>query len=289
MYVAMTRARSSLHLIAAPQRQATGEARLVADSPLGSLWPALQVDFDAAAAASAVAIETNNVAPQGFPLAAAAPGPSLLRRLPAEWSRPVVAPNLVVEGLNVATYSATSAPEFLWVGETARHIGSVVHAVFDNWLQLTALPTIDTLPLQREIWRRALRNLGVAASEIDVAARRVEEILARTLNDPRGRWALDPKQAESRSEWALTGLVAGRLTQAVVDRCFRDTDGTRWIIDYKTGSHEGGDLDAFLASERERYRPQLQRYRELLPRTAGEVVRSALYFPMLGRFEELQF
>ena len=257
----------------------------VADSPLGSLWPALHAKFVAAAAAD---IPADNIPRRENLLEVVAPGLPPLRRLPAAWLRPAESPDLRVQGINVATYSASTAPEFLWVGETARHIGSVVHAIFDSWLQEKSLPAVATLASQRGMWHRALQKIGVSAHELATAVDRVEQALTRTLNDPRGRWVLDPKHVESRSEWALTGLVAGRLTQAIVDRCFRDSDGTRWIIDYKTGSHEGGDLEAFLASERERYAPQLQRYRILLPRASGELVRTALYFPLLSRFEELQ-
>ena len=39
-----------------------------------------------------------------------------------------------------------------------------------------------------------------------------------------------------------------------------DEDGLRWIIDFKTSAHEGGSTEAFLESEVERYRPQLERY-----------------------------
>jgi len=33
----------------------------------------------------------------------------------------------------------------------------------------------------------------------------------------------------------------------------------RWIVDYKTGTHEGGDLEEFLDREQERCRAQLER------------------------------
>ena len=47
--------------------------------------------------------------------------------------------------------------------------------------------------------------------------------------------------------------MAGQLRNVVIDRCFIDADGTRWVIDYKTSSHEGGGREEFLASELARY------------------------------------
>ena len=74
----------------------------------------------------------------------------------------------------------------------------------------------------------------------------------------------------------------------VIDRSFIDASGTRWVIDYKTSRHEGGDLEGFLAQELERYRPQLADYQALAARLGPEPVRSALYFPLIGAFTELR-
>ena len=73
----------------------------------------------------------------------------------------------------------------------------------------------------------------------------------------------------------------------VIDRCFIDEHGTRWVIDYKTSAHEGGGLDEFLDQELERYRAQLAAYRDLAQGLGPEPVRAALYFPLLGALREL--
>ena len=73
----------------------------------------------------------------------------------------------------------------------------------------------------------------------------------------------------------------------IIDRMLVDRDGVRWIVDFKTGGHEGGNLQAFVDQEVERYRPQLQRYAVLARRLGDEPVRCALYFPLLGEFREL--
>jgi ATP-dependent exoDNAse (exonuclease V) beta subunit len=72
----------------------------------------------------------------------------------------------------------------------------------------------------------------------------------------------------------------------VIDRSFVE-QGERWIIDYKTGEHRGGDLEGFLRSEADRYRPQLQRYRAALALSDPRPIRTALYFPLIDRFLEV--
>jgi len=64
----------------------------------------------------------------------------------------------------------------------------------------------------------------------------------------------------------------------------------RWIIDFKTGSHEGGDVEAFLDNEQNRYRAQLDVYAAILNALDGvsqpREIRLGLYFPMLKGWRE---
>jgi len=102
--------------------------------------------------------------------------------------------------------------------------------------------------------------------------------------DDRGRWIL-AKHEEDEREYALCGVIGGRVWQFTLDRTFVE-NGVRWIIDYKTGSHEGGNLEAFLDSEQERYRPQLEDYARLMARLDSRPIRLGLYFPMLQAWRE---
>jgi ATP-dependent exoDNAse (exonuclease V) beta subunit len=118
------------------------------------------------------------------------------------------------------------------------------------------------------------------------AVERVEDALVRTREDERGRWLLDGRHRDSTTELALTGRVGGDIVRVVIDRSFVDASGVRWIVDYKTSRHEGAGLDAFLDSEQERYRPQLESYASLMRRRGPEPVRLGLYFPLLSAWRE---
>ncbi len=115
---------------------------------------------------------------------------------------------------------------------------------------------------------------------------RVEKALGRVLADARGRWLLDSSHEEARSELALSGVDAGGLANVVIDRSFVDADGVRWIVDYKSGRHEGGDTQAFLDREQQRYRGQLERYGRLMSAMDPRPIRLGLYFPALGGWRE---
>ena len=111
---------------------------------------------------------------------------------------------------------------------------------------------------------------------------RVTSALQAALEDPRGRWILQRRDGGA-CELALTAATGELIRQARMDRTFME-DGVRWIIDYKSSSHEGGELEAFLDNEVMRYRAQLTGYAGWFP---GEHVRLGLYFPLLGAWREV--
>ncbi|HNR22950.1 MAG TPA: PD-(D/E)XK nuclease family protein, partial [Steroidobacteraceae bacterium] len=158
-----------------------------------------------------------------------------------------------------------------------------VHAALESWGR--ALPASAAgIEAGAAAQRTLLARLGVPESELDAATATVMQALRRTWADPRGQWLFDSRHRHGATELALTGLVDGRIVNVLFDRTFVDADGVRWVIDYKTSRHEGGDLETFLASEMERYRPQLARYAVLAGALGPEPVRTALYFPLLGIF-----
>ncbi len=63
----------------------------------------------------------------------------------------------------------------------------------------------------------------------------------------------------------------------------------RWIVDFKTGTHEGADREAFLERERERYRDQLERYAAFVRVLDARPIRLGLYHPLLGGWREWSY
>jgi hypothetical protein len=82
------------------------------------------------------------------------------------------------------------------------------------------------------------------------------------------------------------GVLNQEVRQVVIDRTFVDASGTRWIVDFKTGDHRGGQVEAFLDSEQERYADQLNRYADIMRRMDGRPIRVGLYFPLLKGWRE---
>jgi ATP-dependent exoDNAse (exonuclease V) beta subunit len=272
-YVACTRARKSLHLLGHAGMARDGESFRPPDprSLLNLIWASVAPEFEAAFEGTIVP-ETSDRQQWLTPVR---------RRIEESWELPETTAS---PGRPLSGESAMPTPrvEYYWVGAEARAAGTVVH----RWLQLATGDDADLEQLAqlRVTTERWLSELGVGPERLETMSQRVDSALQNVIADARGRWLLT---GEGYAELALTGLYDGRVRSGVIDRVRVDDDGTHWIVDYKTGVHEGGDLDTFLSTEAERYRPQLARYAALYHGYSGEVARCALYFPLLQAFVEV--
>lgn len=278
LYVAATRAKKHLHLLGnVTAKQREGEMKIAEPrkgSMLRMLWPALVEQFESAAPHAELPSMTQMMPPA-----------QQLRRLPRDWMPPAAASPLLAR-TQLVIDAPDEHPLFDWVTQTSRHVGTLVHRELDRALHAGGAAT----PHDRERLQVELAELGVPPERCEQASVRVVDALERMRSDARGRWllGLTNEIAEIESELALTGLVQGHLVQGVIDRTFVDAHGTRWIVDFKTSTHEGGGLNAFLDEEVVRYTPQLQRYAQLLRQwRPGQPLRMALYFPLIGAWREI--
>ncbi|MEX2496268.1 MAG: UvrD-helicase domain-containing protein [Woeseia sp.] len=284
LYVACTRARETVHLIGHVTISARGKGF---DEPrdgtlLQRLWPTIRPLFEEAfATAAPAALEA------GAPTAARPLVSPLLRRLrrnpdhepPPAPVRCSVAPLAESEGEQQVSFN--------WVGTVARHAGTIVH----RWLHRISAGSlrveVANLTLLRPLCRNMALELGAPQRDVDAVCDRALEALRGILEDPRGRWILF---GPGSTEMPLSGLWNGRTESIVIDRVRIDADGTHWVVDYKTSSHEGSGLEGFLLREGQRYEPQLLKYAALYRRLIGNPavsIRTALYFPLLQQFREI--
>ncbi len=278
LYVAATRAKQHLHLLGSVVATVhEGETSLrppMKGSMLQMLWHAVEGEFAAATAAA--------------PSAASRVEPPVqrLRRLPSDWRPPQLTATSVA--MPAVVEIEPQRPVFDWVSQTSRHVGTLVHREIDR---LCRLRTDSALPRQRQRIQAELVELGVPVDRSDAASDRVIDAIERMLTHERGRWVLGmtPDTHDAQSELALSGVIADQIVVGVIDRTFVDSEGTRWVVDFKTSTHEGGGRDAFLGEEVERYRPQLKRYVALMKLyRPGQPVRAALYFPLMQEWREVE-
>jgi ATP-dependent exoDNAse (exonuclease V) beta subunit len=262
LYVAATRARKRLHLMGhVGNNGEPGSGTMLKD-----LWPALSSEErDRFRRAATGAIPPSPLQSQ-----------AVLRRLPDSWCLPELPP-AVAWSSGATPYAEPHEPSFEWVGESLRHAGTVVHAF------LQRMESVDAPGPELAEIRRALMHVGASPLDLDAGAERVRQSLALIRTSRRGRWILASHE-DAQSEYAVTGVVNGEIVRGLVDRTFID-QGVRWIIDFKTSEHEGGNLEVFLDEQQRRYRDQMERYARIMG-LLGNPVRLGLYFPLLDEWRE---
>jgi ATP-dependent helicase/nuclease subunit A len=273
LYVACTRARVSLHLLGHTQATPDGCKPPAKNSLLHLLWPAVEKEFAAAFSADAIVRGADEETSWRIPR---------LRRFTGDWTIPDVSPppGVVIE--QPASSEVDDEVEFYWVGTEARIAGTIVH----RWMQALAEGRAESADSegQRRVTARWLREMGIGDDLQAGIADRVHAALDSVRNDDKGNWIL---AGDGHAELALTGIVEGEIESVILDRVRIDEHGDHWIIDYKTSSHEGGNLQGFLNAEVERYTAQLQKYAAIYGAWSGKQARCALYFPLLREFVEV--
>jgi ATP-dependent helicase/nuclease subunit A len=279
-YVAVTRAKTSLHLLGSVGCTKSGESIC---KPSGGflklLWEAGTVEDSFQAELRRRGRETPTLGET--PRVGGTPA-AVLRRLGADWRLPVPEPALLWQPpYRLETEEQAAQP---WASETSRCVGVVMHELLRYLAEegITRWSEEESDALESFV-DDELERAGVRKQDRPEAANRVLNAINRVLRSERGRWIL-ASRPDARCEWALTGLIDGSLRSVRVDRTFTDGDGTRWIVDYKMSSHQGADLQSFLRREKQRYEAQLNAYAQLLLQTGETTVKVGLYFALLDQW-----
>ncbi len=288
LYVATTRARKCLHLLGHTNLDSDDESMKAPDprTLLAEVWHTVEPEFEAAWEARKKTEDQTDQSEtededdavdeklRGVPL----------RRLPADWNPLPLPENIDLEPQQHPVETGDTGahhPTFEWASELQRRVGIVVHEM------LRRMRVPDRMDFSEETVRTALRREGLDGGKLDEAVSRTVSALTNTIRDERGRWILSRHESDER-EFELSTMSLGRYRRYIVDRTFVD-NGRRWIIDYKTSAHAGGDLEGFLDNERERYRDQLEDYASLIRTRDSRPITLGLYFPLLQGWREWGF
>lgn len=280
-YVACTRARNRLFLLGSTNqnKSKTDVCKAQSHTFLGMIWDFYKPEFQRL---------QRQPEPVQASLFAPERKPRTIARLPRQWQRPAFSPPVFwVPELEVGTPSGQTVA-YYWAGGTSRHVGIVVHSFLNRIAREDIASWSEARVSQLfPVVRLELARLGVDTKAQADAAQQVIRALTNIVSSERGRWILSAQQF-GKSEWPISGRVGSRLVSGTIDRVFRD-DGQLWIIDFKTGEHQGGKVEAFLDREQARYREQMETYAALLAPLMGGPISLGLYFPLLDGWRSWQW
>ncbi len=278
LYVAVTRTKKQLHLFGHVKKK-DENIYPEKNSLLSKLWPFVGNVWTRGLSGSEDEVPVSEVSEETIESS------HTLQRLPSIYKTPDTHPNIETETAPETEYNSDLHPEYVWAGNQARCLGNVLHRCFkdiaDGGSERWSSSPANTL----EPWlKTALLEEGLSPSQMDETIRTGMRALKNTLEDVRGQWILNQHE-DGHSEYPLTGVINNIYINKILDRTFIDEQGVRWIIDYKTGEHQGAGLEHYFEEERERYKPQLDQYEELI-KLKGETrpIKKALYYPLHKRW-----
>jgi len=255
LYVACTRARTRLHLMA--QVKIKGEdvkefCPPVENSLLSAIWPSVNTTAHFYPAPELPEPETS--AP--FEIITRP-----LQRLTSNWQLPEL-PRVELLQPFITNYQFNNR-NVLQVDEakdnsTARLLGTfthqVLHMIGQQGLAVWRAKNLeDVMPF----WRGRLLSLGVSSAEVDGAVLRLRDCVERTLRHPKFEWLLS---GECRFELPLSVVVDGVVEHRVLDVLRVDGDRA-WVVDYKTSvPMEVESVQVFLEREVESYKKVMEGY-----------------------------
>jgi ATP-dependent helicase/nuclease subunit A len=277
LYVATTRAKKRLHLFGHLQENKEGK-RPVSNSQLEKLWPFLGNQWPEESEASDETVVESNDEVKVFK--------HQIRRLPKNYTPHEPGPNILDEqNLDKESILPT---EYVWAGNKARCLGVTLHAIFQeiSKSELSVWESKDQNSLEKALKTRLLSE-GLPSSDLDSVIQEGVKAIKNIFEDPKGRWIFQ-NHKDHQSEYALSGFISDSPENRIIDRTFIDANNVRWIVDFKTGKHEGANIETFFEEEKKRYNGQLKDY-ETLFKQLGETrkIKKALYYPMHKRFIEI--
>lgn len=323
LYVVCTRAREELHLFTATSFRKDGSLVVPrANTLLRAAWPAAAPILShlltqcTSADSGPFLSENESVRYQPheskMPLAlaaAAAPvanapggtGPPHVLRLPDSFDplarfAPSHSPRIPYPPADTLRHGiAFARPEGSFA---ARAFGNVVHRFLDALRERLAQgELLDNLLGALPGWERrlltAFRSEGLPPGLCMREAARARIALQTTLQDPIGRWIMAP-QTSSESEQSIfvsegpckalgRTLRPDRTFLAGAEPLVQGVQTHLWILDIKTAELGGRSMEAFLASEKAKYEPQMQTYARAMLATepVDHPVVLALFYPFL--------
>ena len=260
-YVACTRAKQQLHLIAKVNPENRQEFKPSKTSFLAMLW----LNGWQPQCPSSVIIQTDSINPL----------PHQLSRHPQDWQYPTIH--------YTVTYSTTPIPIQL-EQDANRIIGIVIHQLLENM----TLDRISKKLTQSDIlyFKSLLNYHGLLPQQMEDGINKIQNLFAQLKQSELAPWIFASRQT-TQTEYRLTSINKQKIQHHSIDRTFIDQNNIRWIIDFKTSEPNiNQPIDQFIASEIALYQSQLEGYAELFSNETRPI-KLVIYWTQLNIMQEL--
>jgi ATP-dependent exoDNAse (exonuclease V) beta subunit len=278
LYIAVTRAKTSALLLGITSDKGDGEHSFSANSLLARIWPQL---LEANMLNSVVTVETRASETLSDAKQLSDPTPLWRTEKPLLLTTDEMSAiqRLRIE-LETPIEQTSFPPEY--DNNKAAEIGSLIHRCLEVYsLMESQQDFLQTIDKQEKYWSLLLRDVINDDVELNQTITHIKQVVLNTLNNPDFSWIFARDNSSSQSELQITDV---KQKIKVVDRTLIDSEGVRWLIDYKTGSPRQDQSEHdFVSTMIERYSAQLEGYQELFSTMEENPIKMALLLTGINR------
>ena len=182
---------------------------------------------------------------------------------------------------------ATTSNQHSWQNPEPRLRGSLIHFILqiisDDWQQQTNSQQKSDFSNQikalfdkrYKLWLQQSRQLGLHNNPTELV-KQCQNIIYNVAHDTVGQWLLAPKSYAINEMSLAVAQTYDQVNHYRPDRVFFDNNAY-WVIDYKTtADHTQGSVDAIW----QKYHPQLEHYQQLLRKLWHYPIHKGIYLPI---------
>ncbi len=270
LYVAATRAESSLHLLGVAKKDVKGQTRAPKNTFLDVLWPIIHPSFDDEHVLKATITQSAQPSIQLADFV-----PQLIRL--SKPASPIKLPNNHQSNDFVSNNNNNTEDDSTLVADigilTHLYLQLIAEEGLENW----SAARIEALNAAIQRW---FKRGNYESAAITTGVERVIRLLITAIESEQGKWVL-ASRTTAANELAIESATEDVVSKKVIDRTFVE-DNTRWIIDYKTIDLDPNATEDALKAIAVEYLSQLDAYEKLFVHE-GLQIKKAIFFVSIGK------
>jgi ATP-dependent helicase/nuclease subunit A len=292
LYIAITRAKKSVKLIATTGLNPKQEPKISSSSLLSRIWREIQREalehVSSLQISAPELLSKNDTAKSNF-TQQSVPIPTPILRFDQAPSLAAEERLLLQQQITAVENESAEKEEALQTEQGLNATtGSLIHMVLEEYTNsLDKKDFLSTLETQKQYWELVLRDQVSSQTELLEALKFIDTTLEKLFQSSELKWVFSNDYQDCHSEYSITSLYGGKTRSHVIDRTLIDAENVRWVIDYKTGVPSRETEEDFIELQKVAHEPQLQRYRSLFAELETRETKTALLFTGIQRLVEV--
>ena len=163
-------------------------------------------------------------------------------------------------------------------------IGELIHEVLEDYaIEKDKTEFLNSLSYKKVFWRNRIKHLSTNKNLLDESVQFIYETIEKCITKNELDWIFDESNSSSQSEFKISWSKNGSINSYIIDRTLIDENDVRWIIDYKTGAPRNESMEAFIEFQKLSHTPQLEKYCEAFKKLENRKTKAALLLTSITR------